>query len=302
MRTILLAFLFLSLIGNAQTNTYDISFENAVQHEAKINISFPEVKTAELNIRMSRTSPGRYALHEFIKNVYGFKATNSKGKDLKVERKDPYSWKVSGHDGTVNIEYILFANRGDGTYSQIDETHAHLNIPATFMYAEEFKHRPIEVNFDVREDLNWKVATQLKKESGTTYSAPDLYYFMDSPTEISDFSRKSFDVNGQGIQFVLHHKGTEEEFSEYFDQVKRIVKQEKAVYGELPEFDYNKYNFLACYMPNVSGDGMEHRNSTILTDKESLAEGGMKGNIGTVAHEFFHAWNVERVRPAEYLP
>lgn len=302
MRTILLAFLFLSLIGNAQTNTYDISFENAVQHEAKINISFPEVKTAELNIRMSRTSPGRYALHEFIKNVYGFKATNSKGKDLKVERKDPYSWKVSGHDGTVNIEYILFANRGDGTYSQIDETHAHLNIPATFMYAEEFEHRPIEVNFDVREDLNWKVATQLKKESGTTYSAPDLYYFMDSPTEISDFSRKSFDVNGQEIQFVLHHKGTEEEFSEYFDQVKRIVKQEKAVYGELPEFDYNKYTFLACYMPNVSGDGMEHRNSTILTDKESFAEGGMKGNIGTVAHEFFHAWNVERVRPAELEP
>ena len=55
-------------------------------------------------------------------------------------------------------------------------------------------------------------------------------------------------------------------------------------------------------MPNVSGDGMEHRNSTILTDKENLAEGGMKGNIGTVAHEFFHAWNVERIRPAELEP
>ena len=152
--------------GNAHTNIYNISFENAVHHEAKINISLPEVKTGTLNIRMSRTSPGRYALHEFVKNVYDFKATNSKGEDITIEREDPYSWQVSGHDGTVNIEYTLFANQGDGTYSQIDETHAHLNIPATFMYAEEFEHRPIEVTFDAREDLSWKVATQLKEKSG----------------------------------------------------------------------------------------------------------------------------------------
>lgn len=302
MKRILLAFLLMGFISSAQKNTYEISFNNAVHHEARVKITFPQIKTGKINVRMSRTSPGRYALHEFVKNVYGFKATNSEGEALQVQRKDPYSWQVSGHDGTVNIEYILFANRGDGTYSQIDETHAHLNIPATFMYAEEFEHRPIKVNFKVREDLNWKVATQLKQESGTTYSAPDLYYFMDSPTEISDFSMKSFNLDGQEIQFALHHQGTEDQFAEYFDQVKRIVEQEKAVYGELPEFDYDKYTFLACYMPNVSGDGMEHRNSTILTDKESLSEGGMKGNIGTVAHEFFHAWNVERIRPDELEP
>ncbi|PTX44745.1 putative metalloprotease with PDZ domain [Christiangramia gaetbulicola] len=302
MNKILLTLLFLSFLGNAQTNTYNISFENAVHHEAKVNISFPEVKSNTITIRMSRTSPGRYALHEFIKNIYGFKATNSKGEMIDAKRVDPYSWEVSDHDGTVNIEYILFANRGDGTYSQIDETHAHLNMPATFMYAEEFEHRPVKVNFDVREDLKWKVTTQLKEESATTYSAPDLYYFMDSPTEISDFQMKSFDMNGQEIRFALHHQGTPEEFEKYFEDVKRIVEQEKAVFSELPDFDYGKYTFLACYMPNVLGDGMEHRNSTILTDQESLSDGGMKGNIGTVAHEFFHAWNVERIRPDELEP
>ena len=302
MRKIFIVFFLISFIGNAQTNSYKISFENAVHHEARISITFPEIKTSSVIVRMSRTSPGRYALHEFAKNVYGLKATNSKGEPIKVERPDPYSWMVSDHDGTITIEYILFANRGDGTYSQIDETHAHLNMPATFMYAEGFEHRPIKVSFDVRDDLDWKVATQLKEESGTTYSAPDLYYFMDSPTEISDFDMKEFELDGQQIRFALHHLGTEEEFAEYFDQVKRIVEQEKAVYGELPNFDYDKYTFLACYMPNVSGDGMEHRNSTILTDRESLAKGGMKGNIGTVAHEFFHAWNVERIRPDELEP
>ncbi len=297
MRRILLLFLMLGFIANAQTNTYSISFENAEHHEAKVKATFPNIKDRSIILRMSRSSPGRYALHEFAKNVYGLKATDSHGNELKVTRPDPYSWKIKNSDGTVNVEYTLFANHGDGTYSQVDETHAHLNIPATFIYAEDYQKREIEVNFDVREDLNWKIATQLKQLSDTKYYAPDLYYFMDSPTEISDYQMREFELDGQTIQFALHHQGTEAELDEYFEQVKKIVKQEQAVYGELPNYDYGKYTFLVCYMPNVDGDGMEHRNSTIVTSTRSLANGGMERNLGTVAHEYFHCWNVERIRP-----
>ncbi|CAM4126209.1 M61 family metallopeptidase [Zobellia nedashkovskayae] len=290
----------------AQTNNYEISFENAVHHEAVVKGTFPDLKTDTVAFRMSRSSPGRYALHEFAKNVYSFKATNSKGKTLEVLRPDPYSWQVTGHDGTIKISYTLFANRGGGTYSQVDETHAHLNIPATFMYAPALSDRKIEVDFKVRKDLKWKVATQLPLASGTTYSAPNLYYFMDSPTEISNHSVREFEVEDNGkkqkIRFVLHHNGTDEELDAYFENVKKTVLAEKEVYGELPEFDYGTYTFLACYIPNASGDGMEHRNSTILTSTRSLANGGMEGNIGTVSHEFFHAWNVERIRPKSLEP
>ena len=280
-------------------NTYEISFDNAVHHEAVVNVSFPEVKSKTLKVQMSRSSPGRYAIHEFAKNVYGFKATNRAGETLEVKRNDPYSWEITNTDGTINVEYILFANRGGGTYSQVDLTHAHLNMPATFLYAEALQERPIEITFDAREDLNWKVATQLKHEENNTYSAPNLYYFMDSPTEISDYKEREFEVDGQTIKFVLHDPGTEAEFDEYWGTVKAIVLQEQAVFGELPKYDYGEYTFLACYMPNVSGDGMEHRNSTILTDTETLANGGQKANIGTVSHEYFHSWNVERIRPAD---
>lgn len=197
---------------------------------------------------------------------------------------------------------MLFANRGDGTYSQVDETHAHLNIPATFMFSSELSERKIEVTFDVRKDLNWKVATQLPLVSGTTYSAPNLYYFMDSPTEISDFMLRSFEVDGQTINLALHHNGTEAEADTYFEKVKKVVLAEKEVYAELPNFDYGSYTFLACYIPNASGDGMEHRNSTIVTSTRSLGNGGMERNIGTISHEFFHAWNVERIRPKSLEP
>ena len=156
------------------SSTYEISFENAVHHEAKINARFTNLSNEEVEFRMSRTSPGRYALHEFVKNVYDVEVTDGQGNKLDATRPDPYSWKVKGHDGTINVKYTLFANRGGGTYAQIDETHAHLNIPASFMYAPELANDEIEVTFNVREDLNWKVATQLKHKEGNTYYARDL--------------------------------------------------------------------------------------------------------------------------------
>ena len=286
----------------AQTNSYSISFENAVHHEANVSATFPDIASDTLTLRMSRTSPGRYALHEFAKNVYNFKAKDNKGNSLQVSRTNPYEWKVSGHDGTIVISYTLFANRGDGTYSQIDESHAHLNIPATFMYAPILNERKIEVDFKTRDDLNWKIATQLPHVKDNIYSAQNLYYFMDSPTELSNHKTREFNVDGQKIKLALHDPGTEEEADTYFEKIKKIVLEEKEVFGALPSFDYGSYTFLACYVPNASGDGMEHRNSTILTSTRTLANGGLEGNIGTVSHEFFHSWNVERIRPKSLEP
>ena len=297
---ILIAF---SVQINAQiSTTYEVSFENAVHHEADIQATFTNLKNKEVEFRMSRTSPGRYALHEFAKNAYNVKVTDGKGKVLNATRPNPYSWKVTGHDGAIIVSYTLFANHGDGTYSQVDETHAHLNMPATFMYVPELKDKEIQVTFNVREDLNWKVATQLKPVKDSTFYARDLQYFMDSPTEISNYGIRSFDVDGQSVHLVLHHNGTDAELDQYFESVKKVVLEQKAVFGELPKFDYGNYYFLACYMPNVNGDGMEHRNSTVIPSTRSLANGGMERNIGTVSHEFFHCWNVERIRPDSLEP
>ena len=308
MKTYWLVVIFcISASGFSQTNSYEISFENAVHHEAEIKATFTDIKSDTLSLRMSRTSPGRYALHEFAKNVYGFKAFDSQGATLKVIRPNPYEWQIVGHDKTVQVSYILFANRGDGTYSQIDETHAHLNMPATFIYAPKQGRRRISVRFNVREDLKWKVATQLPVAVDSTHFAPNLSYFMDSPTELSNHHVRAFDVSTvhgtkQNIRLALHHNGSEKETDAYFEKIKKVVLAEKEVYGELPTFDYGSYTFLACYIPNASGDGMEHRNSTILTSTRSLSDGGMERNIGTVSHEFFHAWNVERIRPKSLKP
>ncbi|MFN1835163.1 M61 family metallopeptidase [Balneola sp. MJW-20] len=300
---LLLFAVMFSAVGLAQTPVrYEISFDNALHHEANVIVHFDDLENKVLEVRMSRTSPGRYALHEFAKNVYGVKAYDSKGQLLQITRPNPHQWNISGHDGSVRFEYTLYANRGDGTYSQVDETHAHLNIPATFAWARHYGHRPVEVTFDLREDLGWKVATQLKHLKGNTYTAPDWYYFMDSPVEIADLHIREEMMDGQNIRLALHTPATKREVDDYFEKVMAIVAEQKKVFGELPEFDFGEYTFLSCYMPNASGDGMEHRNSTIVTNSKSLDRPLGETSIGTISHEFFHAWNVERIRPASLEP
>ncbi len=300
--TLLSGILLFSSLSAQTHNVYEISFNNAVHHEAHITATFTNLDLNPLEVRISRSSPGRYAIHDFAKNVYGVRAYDSNGIELEVTRPNPQQWDVTGHDGTVRFEYTLYANRGGGTYSQVDETHAHLNMPATFVFARDYQHRPIEITFNVRNDLNWRVATQLKQVGENTYYAPDTYYFMDSPTEIADYHLREEMVDGQLIRLALHTPASDREVNEYFAKVMAIVKAERDVYGELPSFDYGEYTFLSCYMPNASGDGMEHRNSTYVVSSKPLDRPLGETSISTIAHEFFHSWNVERIRPRALEP
>lgn len=285
---------------------YDVSFDNAAHHEARIVATFRGVPAGPLRVQMARSSPGRYAIHEFAKNVYSVSATDGAGRPLAITRTDPYGWSVGGHDGIVRVTYTLFGDHGDGTYAQIDTTHAHLNMPATFLWAPGYEDKPIRVRF-VPRDPTWKIATQLPPASAAnTYWAPNLQYFMDSPTEISDFMLREWKVAGANgksytIRLAVHHDGTAAEMDHFAQKVRRIIPQHRALFGAWPDFDFGTYTFIADYMPQITGDGMEHRNSTIITQPRGLAAADYD-QIDTMSHEFVHAWNVERIRPRELEP
>lgn len=284
---------------------YELSFENSAHHEAQVRVTYSDLAGGPVRFEMSRSSPGRYAIHEFAKNVYSLTAVDGAGRPLTVERTDPYGWTVSGHDGTVTVTYTLFGDRADGTYAQIDATHAHLNMPATLLWAVGYDERPVTLTFRPY-DPDWAVATQLQPTGEEfVFSAPNLQYLMDSPVEISDFMMRSWDVTDgdetRTIRLAIHHPETEVEGELFVEKAKAVVDQLIAVFGDVPDFDYGTYTFIADYLPQVSGDGMEHRNSTILSGSRSLSEANYS-QIGTLSHEFFHSWNVERIRPRELEP
>lgn len=294
-----------ALAQTAPPVRYDLSFDNAAHHEARITVTYRDVGDAPVRFEMSRSSPGRYAIHEFAKNVYSLTAVDGAGRPLEVERTDPYGWTVSGHDGTVSVTYTLFGDRADGTYAQIDATHAHLNMPASLLWARGFDDRPVELSFR-SPDPSWRIATQLAPTADpAVFTAPNLQYLMDSPTELSDHKVREWTVDDNGvprtIRVALHDPGTDEDADIFAERGRKVVDQLIAVFGDVPDFDFGTYTFIADYLPHVSGDGMEHRNSTILSGSRSLAEANYS-QIGTFSHEFFHAWNVERIRPAELEP
>ncbi len=293
--------------AQAQRVDYEISFENAAQHIGVVTATFRGVpRGATLEARMARSSPGRYSPTGFSKNVYDVSAVDGSGRPLAVTQPHPHGWDVKGHDGTVKITYSVWGDRTDGTYLSIDHSHAHMNIPATFMIAPKMSAAPVRLKIHPRN--GWRVATQLfPTADSTVFTAPNMQYFMDSPTEVGPVMLSSWQDTVGGkvatIRLAVHHIGTQAQVDSLAAPVKRIVAEHYGVFGDLPGFDGGIYTFLADYLPWASGDGMEHRNSTVVSSTASLAgEAGRRRVIGTISHEFFHAWNMERLRSKALEP
>jgi predicted metalloprotease with PDZ domain len=281
---------------------YQLSFPAPHHRWMQVEVTFPDVAGRTLTVSMSRSSPGRYALHDFGKNVFAVEAYDGAGKKIDAMRRTPHHWDVTGHDGTVRVAYRVYGDRVDGTYLGVDASHAHINMPAALMWAAGFENRPATVRFDAPK--GWEVATQLfQTDDRRTYTAPNFQYLMDSPTEVGPVTWRTFAVDEARFRIALHHQGSGQDADRYAADVEAIVRQARAVYGEFPVFEPGSYTFIADYLPSAVGDGMEHRNSTILTSSGSLATDAQRaGMLNTMAHEFFHVWNVERIRPRSLEP
>lgn len=286
---------------------YEIAFPNAAQHEGRVTVTFTGVPAGRpLRIRMSRASPGRYAITQFAKNVYDVAATDGRGRALTISRPDPHGWDVQGHRGEVRFSYTVWGDRADGTYLQIDASHAHLNMPATFVWARGLDAAPIRLTVNPR--AGWRVITQLVPTADSTvFTAPNLAYFLDSPVEVGPVTVRTWQTSHNGTtsiwRLAVHHTGTEAQVDSFADMAKRIVAEQIAAWGEPPRLDFGTYTFIADYLPWVNGDAMEHRNSTVLTSRTSLADRTDRvGNLGPLSHELFHAWNGERLRARSLEP
>jgi predicted metalloprotease with PDZ domain len=285
------------------TVEYRVSFPAPEHRYAQVDATFHSVPPGPLQLRMSRSSPGRYALHESAKNVYDVHAFDGQGRELAPSRPNPYEWDVAPQSAeTIRVTYKVYGDRVDGTYLAVDMTHAHMNLPAALMWARGWDDRPVRITFVPPAGTKWKPATQLFPTSDPwTFTAPNLQYLFDSPTELSDYALREFTVrNPDGKPFTVriaaHAEASKADIDEYAAGVEKIVNEAEAVYGEFPRYEPGTYTFLADYLPYAEGDGMEHRNSTVVTGRS------IRRALGTAAHEFFHCWNVERIRPQGLEP
>lgn len=301
-RRILYFALLLAPLSAQDAVRYELRFPNAAHHEAEVRATFSGVRGSVLEVVMSRSSPGRYALHEFAKNIYNVRATDGAGQRLHVTRPNPYQWNVETAGSTVVIDYTLFGDRADGTYDAIDLSHAHLNPPATFAWARGFEKSPISLRIEIPPRSDWTIATQLAPAAGEMWTAPNLDALMDAPLEIGPHMLREWNADGARFRLALHSQAADDVVTRFQKMCETVVLEEEGVFSAFPKYDNGSYTFLVDDLPYVSGDGMEHRDSTVITSPRPLTRDSAGQLVESVAHEFFHSWNVKRIRPRSLEP
>jgi predicted metalloprotease with PDZ domain len=315
-------FLFSISIGcAAQDQPLHIKYWLAMPHpnshlfEVTIEVELPsDPNLHSLDFQMPKWSPGRYAVFDFAKNVQEVKAGEAcpAGVDCilpeaTVNRLDDQTWRVEMRriplaGMSLMFRYKVFGNDLSGTFSQLNEHHANLNGGSVFMYV--VNHKQDRTALSIKAPNGWHIINALTtKKDKAEFEFPNWDVLIDTPTEISaDWTEDDFKVDGKTYHVVVHSLGSEGgKRPALVRDIEKIVRAETAMWGA-PEFD--SYTFLLHFANDShSSDGMEHLTSTQIIEPMPLGEATTYDEtLDAVAHEFFHVWNVKRLRPIELGP
>lgn len=304
MKKTLLALVILLAVGMTAKSQvkigFEVSFIEPQAHYAEVEMTISGVIKDYIDVKMPVWTPGSYLIREFSKSVEGFAAT-ANGKALKYEKVRKNAWRVySTRANTIKIKYRVYAFEVSVRTSFIDDTHAFLSSTGIFMYPDGLLKTPSTVK--IIPYKGWtKVSTGLEPVAGKefTYTASDFDILFDSPIEVGNQDTFEFTASGVKHTVAMYGGGNYDKKRLKVDMAK-IVEQGTAIYGENPNKHYTfiVHNFFA------GGGGLEHLNSTVLgASRDGYAtEEGYKGFLNLVAHEYYHLWNVKRMRPIALGP
>jgi predicted metalloprotease with PDZ domain len=279
--------------------------------EVEITVQVDGKAADFIDFQMPRWSPGRYAVFDFSKNVQEFQA---KGKPCTFNQKcayerippmraDDQTWRVESRGlQAFVISYKVYGDDLSGTFSQLDERHANFNGGSIFMYI--VGHKQDAVSLMIEPPAGWRIINgRTDSRDQRVWEFPNYDIMIDTPTEVApDWTMEEFKVDGKTYRVVVHSFGDEGgKRAALVRDIEKIVRAETRMWGP-PDFE--SYTFLIHFAADDrSGDGMEHLTSTQIIQPGALAEAdAYEGAIDTAAHEFFHVWNVKRMRPVELGP
>jgi predicted metalloprotease with PDZ domain len=311
--------LILPLLAVAQTPPVDISFTIAMPR--------PHTHLFDIDIAIKRTAngpqeellvfpvwtPGSYLIREFERQVQDFAAVDAAGQPLKWEKTNKNTWRVVTNGAREwHARYRVYANELSVRTSELNSGHAFWNNANLLMYLEGFLNNPSTVRV-LAPDV-WKVATGLPVVLGqkNTFRAENFDVLYDSPFEASNFKSLIFNVKSVAHRIVIDGEGNYDPERMRRDVQKIVETQVELMGGEVP---YRDYTFILHLRSNAGG-GLEHLNSAALGyprfgfrivqgDRSTSAapnandtpERDYRGFLALVSHEFFHLWNVKRIRP-----
>ncbi len=310
--TTLLILLFSSAIAmsNSPNISYTLGMSKPSTHLFEVGIVFDGLDANEksLDVSLPNWRSGRYVILDLASGVVEFDALDGANKKLSWAKTDKSTWRIAKNGATtVRVLYKVFANEFNLRTRGLNDERAFVDGAAVFMYAEKYRWQPLTLA--VGPFGNWHVTTGLDSLRGeqNKFTAPHYDYLADCPLEIGD--QKDFSFTVLGKEHVLSIAGNGNfELSKLIKDITKIVEVQAKFWvhdsstirrverGELP---YERYVFMLALSPSGSG-GTEHINSCVLGASPFIFKNPEAyGNfLGLVSHEFFHTWNVKRLRPA----
>ncbi len=268
--------------------THLLEVEMRLQIPANLNVP------NETDLVMPVWTPGSYLIREYERHVQDF-AADAGGRALAWQKVNKNTWRVKTNGARLwRATYRVYANELTVRTNELNSEHAFWNNAALLMYPDGRINAPSTVR--VNAPAGWKVATGLPAVAGqpNTFQAENFDILYDSPFEISNFKQIDFTVRGVPHRIVIDGEGNYDPNRMKAD-VQKIVEAEVQMFGVIP---YRNYTFILHLRANTGG-GIEHLNSTALGFRRFnfATERGWQSFYGLVAHEFFHLWNVKRIRP-----
>jgi len=291
--------------GAFERISYGLSMTRPATHlfEVTMEITAPaDAAPATVDLQMPLWQPGRYSIADFAENVQEFSA-KSANQPLTFRKTDSQTWQVQTRGNrTFSVSYKVYGNDLSGTFAQLDLTHGNFTGGEIFMYVVGHKQDPVELQ--IRPPAGWRVINgRTDVPDQTTWRYPNYEMLIDNPTEVgADWTQDEFSVGGKAYRVVIHSRAdANTSKASLIRDIQKLVTAEVAMWGA-PDFD--RYTFMLHFAADDrSYDGMEHLVSTQIIRGGVLSEQGTyESAVETVAHEFFHAWNVKRLRPVELGP
>jgi predicted metalloprotease with PDZ domain len=273
----------------------------AHQVHVRLTVERPAGVTGPLALGLPVWTPGSYLVREFSRNVLDLSAADGSGAPLAVTKRDKNTWEVAaGSARTVQVDYELYANERSVRTSHVDAEHAFLSPAGTFLFVRGADGRPAagEQRVRIEAPTGWSVFSALPDKGGELV-APDYDTLVDSPIEVGPHRVLAFENDGVPFRIVLAGAGALDE-AKLRDDVAKVVAEVARVFGQQP---YPDYTFL-FELVDGGGGGLEHANSCVcMLSRWNLdKKKEYRDALGLIAHEYFHAWNVKRFRPAALGP
>ena len=274
--------------------SYTVSMSKPWTHllEVEMRFSYSSAPPANVEVLMPVWTPGSYLIREYARHVMDFDAKDGNGNRLVWDKTNKNTWRIDNQGANqLIVTYKVYANELTVRTNELNDEHAFWNNAATLMFPKGNLKTPSLLR--VVPFQNWKIATGLPPVAGqpNTFRAENFDVLYDSPFEVGNFTQIDFEVRGIPHRMIFEGEGNYD--GERLRQdVPKIVSAAADIFGELP---YKNYTFIVNLR---GGGGLEHLNSTALQfPRFAFAGAGYNRFLGLVAHEFFHAWNVKRIRP-----